>query len=67
MGDNSIGMINFLRLCELFDEEEAMKFACAVGNDIINVKMIEKLIYTNETKEQFKKRLINRIKLESLN
>ncbi len=66
MGDNSIGMINFLRLCELFDEEEAMKLVCAVGTYMINVKTIEKLIYTDESKEQFEIRLIKRLKPGSL-
>ena len=57
MTRNKLGVVGFLRLCELIGEVEALRFTEAVGTGVISAEAVEKLIYINETKEQFTKRL----------
>jgi hypothetical protein len=57
MGERQLGIVNFLKLCELIGEKEALGFLKAAENGFVSVESIEKLIYTDEAKEQYVKRL----------
>ena len=65
MTRKKLGIIGFLRLCELIGEIEALHFLEAIGTGAISVEAVEKLIYINESKEQFKKRLETKLNKDS--
>lgn len=66
MTSNKLGIVNFLKICEMTDETTALQILNAVSIGIISKQNIERLIYLNETKEHAEKRLfenlINQIK-----
>ena len=64
MVQNTIGIVNFLRLCELLNEEDALQLINAVREGIITKSVIEKLIHANETKEHFEAALAKRLKID---
>ena len=61
-----LGIVNFLKICEMTDETTALQILNAVSIGILSKQNIERLIYLNETKEHAEKRLfenlINQIK-----
>lgn len=57
MGKNKMDLINFSKIYDMFGEEAARDTLDAVNSGRIRESTLEKYLYTDETKEEYTKRL----------
>lgn len=57
MGRNKMDIINFSKIYDLFGEEAARDTLDDVNSGRIRESTLEKYLYTDETKEEYTKRL----------
>ena len=57
MGKNKMDLINFAKIYDMFGEQAAKDTLDDVNNGRVRESTIEKYLYTDETKEEYTKRL----------
>ena len=57
MGKNKLDIINFCKIFDMFGEEAAKDTLNDVNEGKIRESTLEKYLYTDETKEEYEKRL----------
>lgn len=57
MGKNKLDPVTFCKLYDMFGEEAARETLNDVNEGRVAVSTIEKYLFTNETKEEYSKRL----------
>ena len=57
MGKNKLDLINFCKIFDMFGEEAAKNTLDDVNSGRVRESTIEKYLYTDETKEEYEKRL----------
>ncbi|WP_026518625.1 hypothetical protein [Butyrivibrio sp. MC2021] len=57
MGKNKLDIINFAKLYDEFGEQAARDTLNDVNEDRVSEKVLEKYLYTDETKEEFARRI----------
>ena len=57
MGKNKLDLINFCKIFDTFGEEAAKDTLDDVNSGRVRASTIEKYLYTDETKEEYEKRL----------
>ena len=57
MGKNKLDLINFCKIFDMFGEEAAKDTLDDVNSGRVRESTIEKYLYTDETKEEYEKRL----------
>lgn len=57
MGKNKLDLTNFCKIMDMFGEQAATDTLNDVNEGKIKESLIEKYLYTDETKEEFEKRL----------
>lgn len=57
MGKNKMDLINFSKIYDMFGEEAARDTLGDVNSGRIRESTLEKYLYTDETKEEYTKRL----------
>lgn len=57
MGKNKLDIINFCKIFDMFGEEAAKDTLNDVNEGKIHESTLEKYLYTDETKEEYEKRL----------
>ena len=57
MGTNKLDLINFSKLMDMFGEEAARDTLRDVNEGRVSETLIEKYLYTDETKEEYTARL----------
>ena len=57
MGKNKLDLINFCKIFDMFGEEAAKDTLDDVNSGRVRASTIEKYLYTDETKEEYEKRL----------
>jgi len=57
MGKNKLDLINFCKIFDMFGEDAAKDTLDDVNSGRVRESTIEKYLYTDETKEEYTKRL----------
>lgn len=57
MAKNKLDLINFCKIFDMFGEDAAKDTLDDVNSGRVRESTIEKYLYTNETKEEYEKRL----------
>lgn len=57
MGKNKLDLINFSKIYDMFGEEAARDTLKDVNEGRVSESTLEKYLYTDETKEEYAKRL----------